>query len=475
MSGLKERLERLRAAAKATERETDGGAADGNGMNGANAAAGTDERLHRKFRELGVTEATNEAGAFLLRVRIYPFPYKYGRYGLEDLAACSPRLLPVASRQNGGGSGSRKKAIPATELPPPEAGGLLFLDTETTGLGVGAGNVPFMVGIGRCTDTAFVVEQGLIRHPGEERAMLTWLMDRFRGVTHLATYNGRTFDWPVLVNRFILNGWRRSGQEPGHLDFLHPARALWKNTLPTCRLGTVEEERLGIARGEDVPGALAPELYLRFLRDGDPDHLGGVYIHNEKDILTLASLAVHFGHLLGGGLGTAVPAPTDAEERFRTGAWLEQHGRAEEAQRMYELLAAEQAAFAGSETGWRLALAAKYKRLGQWERALPMWEQAAALAEAAVLPRLDAHLELAIHYEHRAKDFEKAMRYAEAALALVYRRSRAARVTASSAVKEERARLERRIDRLRRKRARSMMVPASGFDEAEDSVHESIY
>jgi uncharacterized protein YprB with RNaseH-like and TPR domain len=380
------------------------------------------------------------------------------------LKLCAPHLQPVAWRQNR--TEKRKRWVPETadEFPAPNASGLLFLDTETTGLGVGTGNVPFMIGIGRCREDAFVVEQTLIRHPGEERAMLTWLLEQFRGITHLVTYNGRTFDWPVLVNRFILNGWRRSTAEPGHLDFLHPSRALWKNTLPTCRLSTVEEERLGIIRQEDVPGSLAPELYMRYLGDGNPEHLYGVYVHNEKDVLTLASLAVHFGHLLGGGLGTAAVDPTDSEERFRTGAWLEQHGQSSEAERLYDLLAeATGQGEGGREIGWRLALAAKYKRLGSLHRALPMWEQAASLSETSRLPRLEAHLELAIYYEHRVKDFAAALRYAESALELARRRAALSRMSETG--RQEKDRLERRVTRLKRKYLREQTEKAAGSPE----------
>ncbi|WP_276351413.1 ribonuclease H-like domain-containing protein [Cohnella caldifontis] len=469
MSGLKERLERLRQTARAAEASREAEAqAERDGDSGA-AVAGTqpgEDRLHPGFRRLGVTEETNEAGSFLLRRIVYPLPYKHGRCGLEELFGVAPLLHPVACRQNGIRRGSRRVPADPGETPVPQAAGLLFLDTETTGLGVGAGNVPFMIGIGRYTDRAFVVEQTLIRHPGEERAMLTWLLTRFQGVTHLVTYNGRSFDWPVLANRFILNGWRRSGPEPGHLDFLHPARALWKNTLPTCRLGTVEEERLGIVRGEDVPGSLAPELYMRFLSDGNAEHLSGVYVHNEKDVLTLAALAVHFGHLLAGRLGDAVPVPDDAEERFRTGAWLEQHGRSEDAMRMYDLLAAEpEPAEDGSEIGWRLALAARYKRLGNLESALALWQQAAAFAESSRLPRIEAHLELAMYYEHKTKDYGLALRYANTALELTVRRLSAFR--ASSAAQEEKARLVRRIDRLKRKLDRRPVVPDTAGSEVE--------
>ena len=441
MSGLKERLERLRQSSHAAEAEREEQVDHRHGSEGrtGGTAGAADDSLSPAFRQLGVREVTNEAGSFLLRQVDYPLAHRHGRYRLGDLPACASHLLPMAAQASWDG-------------PEPEAKSLLFLDTETTGLGVGAGNLPFMIGVGSWTEGAFVVEQSLIRHPGEERAMLVWLSSKFQGITHLVTYNGKSFDWPVLESRFILNGWRRKGPAPGHLDFLHASRALWKNTLPTCRLSVVEEQRLGIVRGHDVPGALAPELYMRFLQDGDPTHLHGVFVHNELDVLTLSSLAVHFGYLLGGGLGSAIPQPVDAEERFRTGVWLERHGQAEEARRLYDMLAKEAMPDTLNEghPHWQLELAAKFKRMGYWDRALPLWEQAAAFAEAARLPRLDAHLELAMYYEHRVKDCEAAYFYADKAMSLVMRRMNALR-TSTLAAREEKERLERRLDRLKRK------------------------
>src|SRR5690606_19649763 len=95
---------------------------------------------------------------------------------------------------------------------------VLFLDLETTGLGVGAGNVPFMIGIAYMSNEHFVVEQALIRHPAEERAMLAYLAEKLPHFTYLATYNGKTFDWPLVQNRFILSGLGRNIWEPKHLD-----------------------------------------------------------------------------------------------------------------------------------------------------------------------------------------------------------------------------------------------------------------
>ncbi len=454
MSGLKERLERLRRTAAP--------AGGGDLPQAAEERAAPDHSrpgrmepvppdcLHPAFHKLGVSEVRNEAGAFLHRRVVYPFPHRHGRHDLQLLWTLAPQLEPIAHRQSGKRRSAKRGPNDGLDTPVPEAGGLLFLDTETTGLGVGTGNVPFMIGIGTCERGAFVVEQCLIRHPGEERAMLSWLTGRFGGVTHLVTYNGRSFDWPVLLNRLILNGWRLSGSEPGHIDFLHPSRALWKHTLPTCRLSTVEEQRLGIVREDDMPGALAPELYMRFLRDGNPEHLSGVYAHNEKDILTLAALAVHFGKLLGGGTGPEPAHPVSRTERFRTAAWLEEHGQADEALRLYAGLAEESEASDG-EIGWRLELAARLKRLGRLNQALALWQQAAALAESARFPRAEAHIELAMYYEHKAKDLEKALAMAETALLLTLRRYDGSRGAAGGREREQRELCEKRIQRLRRK------------------------
>ncbi|MFD0670260.1 ribonuclease H-like domain-containing protein [Cohnella sp. GCM10027633] len=459
MSGLRERLERLRAAAQASEAaeaalagET-GGAAEsvaseggggqgdrrGSGGNRSGVAAervdGNDARVHPGFRSIGVEEISNDGGSFLLRRIAYPLPYMHGRYGLEELPDCAASLTPVAARQN-----------QAREAAPVEASRMLFLDTETTGLGVGAGNVPFMVGFGYYAEGAFVVEQTLIRHPGEERAMLEYLLTHLKDKDHLVTYNGRTFDWPVLVNRYIMNGWRTNGAEPGHLDFLHPSRALWRKTLVSCRLAVVEEERLGFLRGEDVPGTMAPALYVQYLNDGNPAHLHGVYTHNEKDVLTLAALAVHFARLLEDRPDEDERDDESGEELYCTASWLEKHGQLAHAERLYDRLA--ERADAGT-AAWCLPLAARYKKLGSNERAVALWEAIAASAEQAQLPRPDAFVELAMHYEHRTKDPLTALSYARRALELLGRRARMLRSTASRS--DEREKLQRRVDRLQAK------------------------
>jgi hypothetical protein len=381
---------------------------------------------------LGVTRLAVDAGECLYRRVEYPPDHRHGHHRLGEFAECAAALAALCV----GGAG---------EAPAPEAERILFLDLETTGLGVGAGNVPFMTGLAYFEDGRFVIEQMLIRHPAEERAMLEALLDRLARRPYLATYNGRTFDWPLLKGRFIMNGFgRHAAAEPTHLDFLHPSRSIWKNTLASLRLSHVEEERLGIARGDDVPGAMAPAIYFRFLQEGDPEPLGGVFRHNELDMLALACLAIRFGRLLSGGLGRHVPLPEEEEELLRTGLWLERMGRADEAEALYERLAGREAA-----GPWCLPLAARDKRCGNWRRAVLLWQKAAHAAERQGWGSGEAHIELSMYYEHRAKDYEQALRYANAALELAARRATLGRFDAKKRAEQEAIR--RRIERLAKK------------------------
>ena len=476
MSGLRERMNRLRglaaAAREAGADDTDADrnaatAPDGTGMRaadiseaGRNEAGGgpgrpgtgaaavadavppasdaagdadgsdaEDEPLHPAWTELGVKLVTNEWGGFLLRETRYPQTHYHGTHRLGEWETSVRGLAAFHP-------GVSDEGIGAEEV--------LFLDLETTGLGAGAGNVPFMIGLGYWDNGSYVVEQSLIRHPAEERAMLARLIGLLPRFRFLATYNGRTFDWPVLESRFILNGFGRTVWTPLHLDFLHPSRSVWRNTLASCRLSHVEEERLGIVRRDDVPGSLAPSIYFQFLADGDPRPLAGVFHHNETDMLSLASLAIRFGHLLSGGLGTAVPFPDEPEEMVRTGLWLERMGHAAAAAALFER------ASGNEDIGYStlIALAARDKKAGNWRRAVLLWQRAALAAASGATYSCEAHIELAMFYEHKMKDYESALAYAEGAFELIQRHPLLHRGGRQRAELEA---LRKRRDRLRRK------------------------
>ncbi|PZD93660.1 hypothetical protein DNH61_23900 [Paenibacillus sambharensis] len=394
------------------------------------APADDAEELGSSWEPLGVRLLQNDWGSFLIRRREYPLPYRHGHHQLSDLHLYASGLNAFHPGQ-----------------PAISAGQILFLDLETTGLGVGTGNVPFMTGIAYVEKDSFVIEQLLIRHPAEERAMLAHLKQRVERHSYLATYNGRTFDWPVLAGRYIMNGLGRTMADPKHLDFLHPSRSIWRNTLASCRLSHVEEERLGIFRVNDLPGSEAPARYFRFLSDNDPEPLAEVFTHNELDMLALACLAVRFGLLLGGGLGTALEYPEGSEELLRTGLWLERMGMKEEAERLFDRLTNRD-----PSPSWCLPLAARDKKCGNWQRAVLLWQKAANSAEQSQLPVNEAHIELAMYFEHRSKDYERALHYTEHALELAMKRLSLYRNDPKR--RSEVDAIRKRMERLRRKAGR---------------------
>jgi hypothetical protein len=105
----------------------------------------------------------------------------------------------------------------------------------------------------------------------------------------LVTYNGRAFDWPLLVARYRLHG-HPPAQHAAHLDLLTLARQVWRHRLEDARLASVEASVAGVIRADDLPGADIPERWFRWLRTGHPGPLVDVVRHNRQDILSLALL-----------------------------------------------------------------------------------------------------------------------------------------------------------------------------------------
>jgi hypothetical protein len=181
----------------------------------------------------------------------------------------------------------------------PDLTELIFLDTEATGLSAGAGGTyAFLVGLGRITPEGFEVTQYLMRDLPEEEAMLKAVARELAGKT-LVTYNGRAFDWPLLRARFRLNG-LRVADPPGHLDMLFQARRLWRRSVGSARLVTLEERVLGFERTGDLHSWLVPEAYFHFITEGREDLMDRILYHNALDIVSLAALTGLAGALLAG-------------------------------------------------------------------------------------------------------------------------------------------------------------------------------
>jgi uncharacterized protein len=192
---------------------------------------------------------------------------------------------------------------------PPERP-LVLLDTETTGLGTAAGTVAFLVGLGRWDGALLTVTQLWLPDQADEGALLDVLAEYVASDSWLVTYNGRAFDWPLITTRYRLAR-RAPPTLAGHLDLLPVCRALFRHRLPDARLATVESGVAGVSRGSDLPGALIPDRYFGWLRNGSATPLVGVREHNIQDVVSMGQLLVVLADRLADPAGHAVGHPGD--------------------------------------------------------------------------------------------------------------------------------------------------------------------
>ncbi len=183
------------------------------------------------------------------------------------------------------GTFDRREPIPTRDL--------LFFDTETTGLAGGTGTRAFMIGAADVTASGLRVRQLTIANTSAEPSMLeafrTWLSP----TTILASYNGKSYDAPLLKTRYRLMRQGEPLSSLAHVDLLYPSRRRYRGVFENCRLATIERRVLGIVREDDLPGSEAPGAWLGYLRGGSAHLLRRVMEHNRQDVVTLARLAVH--------------------------------------------------------------------------------------------------------------------------------------------------------------------------------------
>ncbi len=278
---------------------------------------------------------------------------------------------------------------------PADAAGWVALDTETSGLAGGTGTWVFVVGLARWRQCALEITQFLLTRLDAEQAFLTQLAGALAGAGLLLSYNGKTFDLPLLAARLRLA--RLPDLTPGiaHLDLLHPVRRAFATRWPDCRLPTVEQRLLGRPRSGDLPGAEAPAAWLDWLRHGDGRRLGAVLAHNREDLLSVAALPALLAavHRAPGGFGA---------DPLRIARWRLAAGDAEGARGLLAAMEAD-----ALDATARHLLARLYARAGDWPAALALWER---LAEASDGTACEA---LAKYFEHRARDPLRALAYAE--------------------------------------------------------------
>lgn len=285
----------------------------------------------------------------------------------------------------------------------------VFLDVETTGLGIG-GSLAFLVGAGFFnTNGQFEIRQWFLRDPAEEQAMLEVLLETLQSAAGLVTFNGRNFDVPILASRCILARRPARLNSLPNLDLLPPARRLWRRRLPSCALKALEADVLGVRRSHaDVPGYLIPTLYQDYLRTGDAHEMVRVLYHNEMDILSMV--------VLGAVIRRAVKQPADpslpVDDRISLARWYL-------SQQMYNHCEAAYRSVLDEADDLQTRYEALYglanllKSLGRRHEAVPLWIDLADLKVDTF-----AHEELAKHYEWHVVDLSLALFWTEAGIAL---------------------------------------------------------
>ncbi len=167
---------------------------------------------------------------------------------------------------------------------------LVCFDTETTGLAGGVGTRAFMIGVLQWRGVSLLVRQLYLTTIAGEAAMLRIFASWLAADSVFISYNGRSYDAPLLKGRYRLNRLPCPFADRDHVDLLYPTRRAWRGVWENCRLATIERNLLGIVRDDDLPGSEAPAAWLAYLRGHSATNLGRVIAHNDQDLVTLAAL-----------------------------------------------------------------------------------------------------------------------------------------------------------------------------------------
>lgn len=364
----------------------------------------------------------NEFGEHFQSERLFAGHRQHGSADIGALSELPANLLDVLSEQE----------IPDS---PPER--WAFLDTETTGLAGGSGTYAFLTGVGRIVPDGFRVRQFFLREYVEERSALAALAAHLSEFDVLITYNGKSYDQPLLETRYRMSRHKAPFARLAHLDLLHGARRLWKLRLESCRLIELEQQILGFEREGDLAGELIPYVYFEYLRSREARPLIPIFHHNAMDILTLACLTavVPAAFRSTGVASLARVGVRRGEDLTGIARWLLAAGEFAQSLELFQ-----RAVDAGLPDKllfhalWQIAQIEK--KLGNPHAALRVFTELAGCRNAF---RCGALEELAKYYEHEERNYALALEFTRQALAH----------EPSATLTQRQQRLERRIAKTR--------------------------
>jgi tetratricopeptide (TPR) repeat protein len=376
----------------------------------------------------GATTVRTPFGQAAVIERAFDADWRFGAVRVDECVAAEPDLLAILT--------GRPVEPRATCREGP-----IFLDLETTGLSGGAGTVAFLVGCGWFDRGAFQTRQFFLNGFAAERALLHLVSDLLDEAPFIVTYNGRTFDVPVMETRWQFHRIRPPLDDLPHVDMLPPARRLWRETAEgtdrSCRLVHLEASLLGYVRQGDVPGFEIPSRYFSYVRDGDAAPLEPVLQHNRLDLLALAAITARAQRLVLQGPCSA----RDAGECLALGRVYWRAGRLPEAEECFRRAASRAEAPRACREEALHGLALLLRRQRRFGEAAATWRDLLALGHGRSRAAREAVEALAVHHEHRECDLAVAREFAMRALRsgddLRHR----------EAVRHRLARIDRKIDR----------------------------
>lgn len=327
----------------------------------------------------------------------------------ESIQPLARNLIPAAISREGYQVDSLKPLFKLSSSRALNLKHILFIDTETTGLAGGTGTYPFLIGVGHIELDSIVVRQYLLPDFSHEWLMLKYLDLALHAFDFTLSFNGKTFDIPLLKSRFILNRMDSYFEEMEHLDLLHASRRIWRNRLGNCNLQNLEKEILDIEREEDLPGYLIPQIYFEFLRRRHAWLLIDVLEHNYYDIVNMILLTLKLSEITS----NPVEGLAKAEDLFSLGKFYFQNKCFNQAASIFSHLISDHRSGEkiAKELQWqtRLLFSRVHKSRNNYQEARKLLDQ--LIAEDIKHPSIIE--ELAKIYEHKIRDVEAARKLVE--------------------------------------------------------------
>jgi len=323
--------------------------------------------------------------------------------------------------------------IPKSDI---QIGNIIFLDIETTSLSIGAGSFAFLIGLCYYSLGGITTELLLIEKPNDEGTLLALLDEKLSSFSAICTYNGKSFDIPLLRNRFIMHKMRFSSLSIHHIDLLFITRRIWKMRLKTCKLSEIEKVILKFKRSDDeIPGWLIPQIYFDYLDQQSPALLKGVFYHNRIDVLSLAALFQYINQII---LNKGKIDGVEGKDLASIARIYQKQGKLELSSSYYK--SGIKKGFSNkSATVIHRNFGLLYKKTGKWEKAINQWKRAAEFKDYI------SCIELAKYFEHIVRSYSRALNWTQKALEIINEES-------NEGLKEKiKKKLEHRQQRLCRK------------------------